>query len=163
MPSENRTAFITGAGKNIGRSIALDLAGRGTNVVINGRTDRAACDEVASAVRAKGVRASVVMADVGVAADAAGPVVVIRTAELAPYKAVEQAFEGAGIGLSLVRELVLLHGGEIRAESVSGALVSGYCYFGPVAFARQLYARRNPAACASSSEQNQRSGLARAG
>jgi 3-oxoacyl-[acyl-carrier protein] reductase len=70
MPVGKRTAFITGAGKNIGRSIALDLAGRGCNVVINGRADKAACDEVAAAVRAKGVRASVVMADVGIASDA---------------------------------------------------------------------------------------------
>jgi 3-oxoacyl-[acyl-carrier protein] reductase len=70
MPTENRTAFVTGAGKNIGRSIALDLAGRGYNVVVNGRKDQAACDEVAAAVRAKGVCSSVVMADVGIAANA---------------------------------------------------------------------------------------------
>jgi len=70
MPTESRTAFVTGAGKNIGRAIALDLAGRGCHVVINGRSDKAACEEVASSVRARGVRSSVVMADVGVAADA---------------------------------------------------------------------------------------------
>jgi 3-oxoacyl-[acyl-carrier protein] reductase len=68
MPT--RTAFVTGAGKNIGRSIALDLASRGYNVVINGRSDKAACEDVASAVRAKGVKTSVIMADVGIATDA---------------------------------------------------------------------------------------------
>lgn len=64
------TAFITGAGKNIGRACALDLAGRGYNIVINGRTDKAACDAVAKEVQAKGVKALVVMADVGIAAEA---------------------------------------------------------------------------------------------
>ena len=70
MPSITRTAFITGAGKNIGRAVALDLAGQGINVVINGRADKAACEDVQSVARAKGVRASVVMADVGIAAQA---------------------------------------------------------------------------------------------
>jgi 3-oxoacyl-[acyl-carrier protein] reductase len=64
------TAFITGAGKNIGRACALDLAGRGYNVVINGRADKAACDAVAKEVQAKGVKALVIMADIGVAAEA---------------------------------------------------------------------------------------------
>ena len=64
------TAFITGAGKNIGRACALDLAGRGYNVVINGRADKAACDAVAKEVQVKGVKAQVIMADVGIAADA---------------------------------------------------------------------------------------------
>jgi 3-oxoacyl-[acyl-carrier protein] reductase len=64
------TAFITGAGKNIGRACALDLAGRGYNVVINGRADKAACDAVAKEAQAKGVKALVVMADVGITADA---------------------------------------------------------------------------------------------
>jgi 3-oxoacyl-[acyl-carrier protein] reductase len=70
MAATPRTAFVTGAGKNIGRAIALDLAGRGVNVVINGRADKPACEEVASAVRAKGVRAAVVIADVGLAQEA---------------------------------------------------------------------------------------------
>lgn len=69
MP-QTHTAFVTGAGKNIGRAVALDLAERGYNVVINGRQDRAACDAVAAEVKAKGVKALVVMADVGIAAEA---------------------------------------------------------------------------------------------
>jgi 3-oxoacyl-[acyl-carrier protein] reductase len=70
MANQSRTAFVTGAGKNIGRAIALDLAGRGYNVVINGLKDKAACEDVATAARARGVRASVVMADVGIGTDA---------------------------------------------------------------------------------------------
>lgn len=70
MTGKAHNAFITGAGKNIGRAVALELAGRGYNVVVNGRADRAACEEVAAAARAKGVRAEVAMGDVGIAADA---------------------------------------------------------------------------------------------
>jgi 3-oxoacyl-[acyl-carrier protein] reductase len=64
------TAFITGAGKNIGRACALDLATRGYNVVINGRADKAACEAVAKEVHANGVKAHVIMADIGLAPDA---------------------------------------------------------------------------------------------
>lgn len=70
MPTTNRTAFITGAGKNIGRACALDLADRGYNVVINGRADKAACDAVAKEAQAKGVKTHVIMADVGLVAEA---------------------------------------------------------------------------------------------
>ena len=70
MAPSGHNAFITGAGKNIGRAVALDLAGRGYNVIVNGRSDRAACEAVANEARAKGVKAHVIMADVGMSADA---------------------------------------------------------------------------------------------
>lgn len=60
-----RTALITGAGRNIGRAVALALAGEGMNVVINGSSDQAAAESVAAEARALGVRALVAMGDVG--------------------------------------------------------------------------------------------------
>ncbi len=60
-----RTALITGAGRNIGRAVALSLAQAGMNVVINGSSDRAAAESVAAEARAFGVRALVAMGDVG--------------------------------------------------------------------------------------------------
>jgi 3-oxoacyl-[acyl-carrier protein] reductase len=60
-----RTAFVSGAGRNIGRAIALELARRGFAVIVNGSTDRDACEETAEAARALGVEAAVAMADVG--------------------------------------------------------------------------------------------------
>ena len=39
-----RTALITGAGRNIGRAVALGLAQDGFDVVVNGSSDRAACE-----------------------------------------------------------------------------------------------------------------------
>jgi 3-oxoacyl-[acyl-carrier protein] reductase len=66
-----RTALITGAGKNIGRAVALGLAQDGLNVVINGSKDRAAADSVAEAARGFGVQALVVMGDVGTEAECA--------------------------------------------------------------------------------------------
>jgi 3-oxoacyl-[acyl-carrier protein] reductase len=67
----HRTAFISGSGKNIGRAIALKLARAGVDVVLNGRSDVAACDAVAQEARALGVQAHVLMGDVGSSADAA--------------------------------------------------------------------------------------------
>lgn len=65
MADARRTALVTGAGRNIGRACALELAGRGFNVAINGSADRAACEAVAKEARAKGVEAAVAMGDVG--------------------------------------------------------------------------------------------------
>jgi 3-oxoacyl-[acyl-carrier protein] reductase len=60
-----RTALITGSGKNIGRAIALDLAGKGHNVVLNGSHDRHACESVAAEVKKPGAEALIAMGDVG--------------------------------------------------------------------------------------------------
>lgn len=65
MGIAGKTAFVSGGGRNIGRAIALDLAGRGCNVVVNGLTGREACEETAAAVRAAGGRALVALGDVG--------------------------------------------------------------------------------------------------
>jgi 3-oxoacyl-[acyl-carrier protein] reductase len=62
-------AFISGAGRNIGRAIALDLARRGCNVVINGGRNRAICDAVAAEASTHGVDAAVLIGDVGSAAE----------------------------------------------------------------------------------------------
>lgn len=65
MAKSNRTALITGSGRNIGRGIALYLAASGFNIVLNGSRDRVACEDVATKVRAHGVEASVEMCDIG--------------------------------------------------------------------------------------------------
>jgi 3-oxoacyl-[acyl-carrier protein] reductase len=69
MATAPRVALITGAGKNIGRACAHALAAEGFDVVINGSSDRAACDAVAREVEKAGRRAMVVMGDVGKAAE----------------------------------------------------------------------------------------------
>lgn len=69
MTQQRRTALITGAGRNIGRAVALGLAEDGFNVVINGSSDRAACDAVADAARGFGVDVLVAMGDVGTLAE----------------------------------------------------------------------------------------------
>ena len=64
-----RSALITGSGRNIGRAIALELAGLGFNVAINGSSDRKACQSVADKINANGGRAIVTMGDIGNRAD----------------------------------------------------------------------------------------------
>lgn len=65
MTKETRVALVTGAGRNIGRAVALALAGMGFDVVINGSSDRAAAEAVAAEARALGGQALVAMGDVG--------------------------------------------------------------------------------------------------
>jgi len=64
-PLAGRTALVTGAGQNIGRGIVLMLAEAGANVVVNGRKNLAAVEEVAKEARELGVKALPILADVG--------------------------------------------------------------------------------------------------
>jgi NAD(P)-dependent dehydrogenase (short-subunit alcohol dehydrogenase family) len=63
-PLADRTAIVTGSGRNIGRGIAIALARAGANVVVNGHRDREAVDRVVDEIVAGGGRAIGVMADV---------------------------------------------------------------------------------------------------
>ena len=64
--SSQRTALITGSGRNIGRAIAIALAADGCNIILNGSSDRAACESVAREVEMKGANVLIAMGDVGV-------------------------------------------------------------------------------------------------
>jgi 3-oxoacyl-[acyl-carrier protein] reductase len=66
-----KAALITGAGKNIGRAVALGLAEDGFDIAVNGASDRAAAESVAAEVRALGRKAVVIMGDVGTRAECA--------------------------------------------------------------------------------------------
>jgi NAD(P)-dependent dehydrogenase (short-subunit alcohol dehydrogenase family) len=59
-----RTAVVTGAGRNIGRAIAIELATGGANVVINVRSNQEQADAVATEVEQAGGRAAVVLGDI---------------------------------------------------------------------------------------------------
>lgn len=64
MKLKGRTALVTGAGRNIGKAIALELAGEGANVVVNSRKNLEGIEQVAREARALGVKAMPLLADV---------------------------------------------------------------------------------------------------
>lgn len=69
-----RVALVTGAGRNIGRAIARELAAGGAAVVVNARANRAEADGVAAEIASAGGRATVALGDVTDAEAVAGMV-----------------------------------------------------------------------------------------
>ena len=65
MAKTNRTALVTGSGRNIGRACVLTLAADGINVVVNGSNNLDACEQTAAMARELGVKAEVAMGDIG--------------------------------------------------------------------------------------------------
>jgi 3-oxoacyl-[acyl-carrier protein] reductase len=66
-----KVAVVTGAGRNIGRAIALQLAGAGCAVVVNARSNRSEADAVVGEIEAAGGKAVAVIGDVADAKTAA--------------------------------------------------------------------------------------------
>ncbi len=58
------TALVTGAGRGIGRAVALSLAAAGADVAVNDFADEAACRAVVAEIESLGRKGLVVMADV---------------------------------------------------------------------------------------------------
>jgi 3-oxoacyl-[acyl-carrier protein] reductase len=61
---EGKVAIITGAGRNIGRAIALALSGDGASILVNVRSNRAEAEAVAHEIEARGGKAVVHIGDV---------------------------------------------------------------------------------------------------
>jgi 3-oxoacyl-[acyl-carrier protein] reductase len=77
LPLQGKVALVTGAGKNIGRCIAITLARDGASVLVNGRADESAVDATVAEISAAGGKAWAAMGDVS------DPAVAPRLAEQA--------------------------------------------------------------------------------
>ncbi|WP_421996714.1 SDR family NAD(P)-dependent oxidoreductase [Reyranella sp.] len=134
LPLQNRVALVTGAGRNIGRAIALTLARDGASVLVNGRSDKEAVDAVVAEIKAAGGKAAAAMGDV------ADPAVPARLAQQA-----QETFGGVDILVSnagLRRQTSFLDMSfdewrEILSVALDGAFLLGK------AFVPQMVAKGN--------------------
>jgi len=115
-----KVALVTGAGKNIGRTIALDLAREGASVIVNGRSDRGAVDAVVGEINAAGGQAICVLADVS---DEAAVARMIETA-VAAYGGIDVVVSNAGLRRQTsFLQMELAEWREILSVALDGAFI----------------------------------------
>jgi 3-oxoacyl-[acyl-carrier protein] reductase len=69
MELQGKAAIVTGSSVGVGRAVALGLAERGCNVIVNYSRSRAEAEETANLCRAQGAGTTVVRADVSIDAE----------------------------------------------------------------------------------------------
>ena len=120
MSLAGKVALVTGAGKNIGKTIALDLAAQGASVVVNGRSDRAAVDGVVAEINAAGGQAVGCLADVS---DAAAVQAMVKTA-VAAFGGIDIVVSNAGLRRQTpFLDMSLAEWREILSVALDGAFI----------------------------------------
>ena len=61
---ENKTVFVTGGSRGIGKEVALKFAEKGYNVVINYVSEKTNIDKLKEEFESKGIKSLIVRADV---------------------------------------------------------------------------------------------------
>ena len=90
---KNKNALITGAGKGIGKAVALALAAEGTNVILLARTT-ADLEQTAAEAKTFGVKTFILTADI---ADINSVNAAVKTA-LDEFKTIDILINNAGVG-----------------------------------------------------------------
>lgn len=117
---DGKVALVSGAGKNIGRAIALQLAQDGATVIVNGRSDQAAIEAVAEEIRAAGGKAIAHLADV---TDQDAVVAMVARAE-AELGGIDIAVANAGLRRQTpFLEISLAEWREILSVALDGAFI----------------------------------------
>ena len=115
-----KVALVTGASKNIGRTIALDLAARGASLVINGRSDRTAVDGVVAEINASGGQAIGCLADVS---DQAATEEMVKAA-VAAFGGIDVLVSNAGLRRQTpFLEMSLSEWREVLSVALDGAFI----------------------------------------
>ncbi len=111
MPgSFKRAALVTGAGKRLGRAIAIALGRDGFNVGVHYRGSKAEAEEVVDLVKADGGEAAAIQANLSQEQDVAG-LISKTVSEIGPLSLLvnsASSFEDDGVG-SMTRESYDLH------------------------------------------------------
>lgn len=105
-----KTAVVTGGAKGIGRAIALKLADLGANIVVNYRSSEKEAESIINELKAKGVKALAVKADVSKFEEAE----TIMKAAVAEFGSLDILVNNAGI----TRDALLLRMKEADFDSV---------------------------------------------
>lgn len=124
----DKVVAVTGAGRGIGRAIAMLCAAEGANVVVNDYgvsaagegADAAPAEDTAAAIKAAGGRA---VANVASVADAAGAVSVIDTA-IAEFGRIDAVVNNAGF----IRDAIFHKMSQQNWDDVIDVHLNGYFY-----------------------------------
>jgi 3-oxoacyl-[acyl-carrier protein] reductase len=127
-----KVALVTGAGKNIGRAIALRLAADGAAIAVNGRSDEGAIKAVADEITASGGRAMAYRADISKPEEVAG----MAAAVAAQFGGVDILVTNAGLRRQTrFLDMSFAEWREILSVALDGAFIVTQ------AFAPQMIAR----------------------